>query len=189
MQFTAREKKIAKTYRMIAYISIPILLISGVIFTYVTDFERSYPLGILLLFSGIFLLLFTLFLHLLLNSKEDSTTTYRVYQRTRAVLLAIVLFFFAGSRVLVSLSDIALGTKDVVLTEAKVKTIKEGLRKYGSTDVTYLIGKTKTGETIKIRIREYKTESKTRTLLKTSDKVIVSYYKSLKTLYDIKSKD
>ncbi len=101
MQFTAREKKIAKTYRIIAYISIPILLISGVIFTYVIDFERSYPLGILLLFSGIFLLLFTLFLHSLLNSKEESTTTYRVYQRTRVVLLAIVLFFFAGSRVLV----------------------------------------------------------------------------------------
>ena len=187
MEFTAREKKIAKTYRIIAYISIPILLILGVIFTYVTDFERSFPLGILLLFGGIFLLCLTTLIKHFINPKDDTPTTYRVYRRTRSVLFVIIIFFYAGSRVLVSLSDIALGTKETVLTEAKVKTIKEGL--YGSTNVTYLIGKTQSGETIKIRIREYETESKTRTLLKTSDEVIVSYYKSLKTLYDIKAKD
>ena len=192
MIFTDNERKIAKTYNIIVCISVPILFVLGMIFVKITDFERSLPLGMILLYSSTFLLILTVMLHLLFGSNtnhSETTTTYRVYKGTRASLLIIIVLIYLGSRILVSLSDLALGTKEIVLQDAKIIHKEERISRYTRRNVTYLTGTAKDGTTIKIRIKEKETKGEVATVLKTSNNVNVSYYKNLNLIYEIEAKN
>ena len=176
METVTNEKKKANfAWKLLLIL---VLFVLGAGFANAAYFKGSLPLGMLLMHGSFFIGLLSIFS----PSKVKSNPSKHII----GLLAIAILFIFSGSQVVVSAYDLMKGPQEIVLEDADTMQRNERSGKYGRATVTYLTGKTEAGDTLKIRLRGNKKEKDVDAVLKTDDTVIVSYYKGLKTLYDIK---